>query len=108
LTILMLSLAGIPPLAGFFVKFNILSHVVTHSHVGFAFAAVAASAISAYYYIKVIKVMYFDEAKHTHKASSDVLFAIGALCTLIIVLYVFNPSFVNNLVEYFFLNYYYE
>lgn len=108
LTILMLSLAGIPPLAGFFVKFNILSHVVTHSHVGFAFAAVAASAISAYYYIKVIKVIYFDEAEHEHKTSSDVLFAMGALCTLIIVLYVFNPSFVNNLVEYFFLNYYYE
>ena len=108
LTILMLSLAGIPPLAGFFVKFNILSHVVSHSHVGFAFAAVIASAISAFYYIKVIKVMYFDEAESEHKTSSSSLFIIGAICTAIVVAYVFNPSFVNSLVESFFLNYYYE
>ena len=108
LTILMLSLAGIPPLAGFFVKFNILAHIVTHSHIGFAFVAVLASAISAFYYIKVIKVIYFDEAEHGHDVSSSSLFIIAVICSIPVLFYVINPSFISNLIEYFVLTYYYE
>ncbi len=63
LAVLMFSTAGIPPFAGFFSKLYILIAAISH---GFLFAAIAAvlfSVISAYYYLRVVKVMYFDEPK---------------------------------------------
>jgi NADH-quinone oxidoreductase subunit N len=62
LAILMFSAAGIPPFAGFFSKFYILTAAVAHGLLFYAIAAVIFSVISAYYYLRVVKVMYFDEA----------------------------------------------
>lgn len=63
LAVLMFSTAGIPPLAGFFSKFYILSAVIGRGLLFYAIAAIVFSAISAFYYLRVVKVMYFDDAK---------------------------------------------
>ena len=61
LTVLMLSTAGIPPLAGFFSKFYILKSAISSGLLLYAIIAVIFSAISAFYYLRIIKIMYFDE-----------------------------------------------
>ena len=57
----MFSLAGIPPLAGFYAKLSVLQAVVGAGYIAIAVVAVVMSLIGAYYYIRVVKVAYFDE-----------------------------------------------
>ncbi len=61
LAIFMFSLAGIPPLLGFFAKLQVFLAAVHAGLYVFAAVAAAASTIGAYYYLRIIKVMYFDE-----------------------------------------------
>jgi NADH-quinone oxidoreductase subunit N len=61
--VLMFSLAGIPPTAGFYAKFAVLSAAVDAGRIWLAVAAVVLSLIGAFYYLRVVKVMYFDEGK---------------------------------------------
>ena len=65
LLIVMLSLAGLPPTVGFYAKLAVLQALVAAGHVWLAVAAVLLSVIGAYYYLRVIKVMYFDAPQHT-------------------------------------------
>ena len=62
LAIFMFSLAGIPPLFGFWGKFAVFSAAINANLVLLALFGIAASVIGAFYYIKIIKIMYFDEA----------------------------------------------
>ncbi|MDX1453845.1 MAG: NADH-quinone oxidoreductase subunit NuoN [Gammaproteobacteria bacterium] len=57
----MFGMAGVPPFAGFFAKFEVIRAVLDVDLLWLAIAAVVFSVISAYYYLKVVKVMYFDE-----------------------------------------------
>jgi NADH-quinone oxidoreductase subunit N len=61
--IIMLSLAGLPPTAGFYAKLAVLSAAVSAGHVWLAVAAVLLSLIGAFYYLRIVKLMYFDEPK---------------------------------------------
>src|SRR5918999_2432174 len=61
--VLMFSLAGIPPTAGFYAKLAVLSAAVNAGQIWLAVAAVVFSLIGAYYYLRVVKLMYFDEPK---------------------------------------------
>ncbi|MGO3740793.1 NADH-quinone oxidoreductase subunit NuoN [Kerstersia sp.] len=61
LLLLMFSLAGIPPLVGFYAKLAVLQAVVQAGHLWLAVVAVLFSLIGAFYYIRVVKVVYFDE-----------------------------------------------
>ncbi|HMK89439.1 MAG TPA: NADH-quinone oxidoreductase subunit NuoN [Methylocystis sp.] len=61
LAMLMFSLTGIPPLGGFFAKYFVLLPAVEAGLAWLAVIGVLASAVSAYYYLRVIKIMYFDE-----------------------------------------------
>jgi NADH-quinone oxidoreductase subunit N len=61
LAMVMFSLAGIPPLLGFWGKFVVFMAVVKAGYVALAAVGIAASVIGAFYYLKVVKVMYFDE-----------------------------------------------
>jgi NADH-quinone oxidoreductase subunit N len=64
MTIFMFSLAGIPPLVGFYAKFAVLQALVTTgmtTYIVVAVVAVLLSLIGAYYYLRVVKVMWFDE-----------------------------------------------
>ncbi len=62
MTALMFSLAGIPPMMGFAAKFSVLQAVVTTGQVWLAIVAVLFSLIGAFYYLRVVKTMWFDEA----------------------------------------------
>jgi NADH-quinone oxidoreductase subunit N len=59
--LIMFSLAGVPPLAGFYAKFAVISAVVQAGQVWLAVVAVVFSLIGAFYYLRVVKLMYFDE-----------------------------------------------
>ena len=59
--LLMFSLAGIPPLVGFYAKLAVLQALISAGHVTLAVVAVMFSLIGAFYYLRVVKVVYFDE-----------------------------------------------
>jgi NADH-quinone oxidoreductase subunit N len=57
----MLSLAGIPPLAGFYAKLSVLEALVASGRIWLAVVAIILSVVGAFYYLRVVKLMYFDE-----------------------------------------------
>jgi len=59
--LIMFSLAGIPPTAGFYAKLAVFQAAVAADHVWLAIAAVLFSLVGAFYYLRVVKLMYFDE-----------------------------------------------
>ena len=64
MTVFMFSLAGVPPMVGFYAKFAIIQALVStgdSTYLTLAIAAVLLSLIGAFYYLRVVKVMYFDE-----------------------------------------------
>jgi NADH-quinone oxidoreductase subunit N len=64
----MFSLAGVPPMVGFFAKLAVIQALVTTNvplYIGLAVVAVLFSLIGAFYYLRVVKVMWFDEPVHT-------------------------------------------
>ncbi|WP_421577135.1 NADH-quinone oxidoreductase subunit NuoN, partial [Shinella sp. M31] len=61
LTILMFSLAGIPPMAGFFAKYFVFMAAIEAQLYALAIIGVLSSVVGAYYYLRVVKVMWFDE-----------------------------------------------
>jgi NADH-quinone oxidoreductase subunit N len=69
--VMLFSLAGIPPLLGFWGKFVVFEAAVNADLVALAAIGIAASVISAFYYIKVVKVMYFDDPAGTVTGRSD-------------------------------------
>lgn len=71
LAAMMFSLAGIPPLFGFWGKFVVFQAAVQADLVALAAIGIAASVIGAFYYIKIVKVMYFDEPVDVVKGGSD-------------------------------------
>jgi NADH-quinone oxidoreductase subunit N len=90
MTIFMFSLAGLPPTAGFYAKLAVLQALVSTNvsfYVGLAVGAVVMSLIGAYYYLRVIKVMFFDEPTDTAAlgAPADVRFVmtINGLAVLV-------------------------
>jgi len=74
MTIFMLSLAGLPPTVGFYAKLSVLQSLVSTNVVGYlwlAIGAVVLSLVGAFYYLRVIKVMYFDEPVDTNPIVSS-------------------------------------
>jgi NADH-quinone oxidoreductase subunit N len=95
LAALMFSMAGIPPLAGIWGKFYIFVAAVNAGQIGLAVAGVLASCVGAYYYLRIVKIMYFDEAGATLDKPSAVtatLFGLSSLAML--VLFILPAPFV--------------
>ncbi len=63
LAMLMFSLAGVPPLGGFFAKFYVFRAAIEAQLIWLAVIGVLASVVSAFYYLRIVKVLYFDEAQ---------------------------------------------
>jgi NADH-quinone oxidoreductase subunit N len=63
MTILMFSLAGIPPLAGFWAKWYVFLAAIQANLLALSVIGVLASVVGAYYYLRIIKIMWFDEAR---------------------------------------------
>jgi NADH-quinone oxidoreductase subunit N len=76
---LMFSMAGVPPFVGFFGKLNVISAVLASGYPGLAVLMVLASVVGAYYYLKVIWYMYFEQAedKAVLQASTDTRFVLS-------------------------------
>jgi NADH-quinone oxidoreductase subunit N len=87
---LLFSLAGIPPLAGFFAKLYVFNAAVQAQLYWLAIVGVVLSVISAYYYLRVVKVMYFDEKGETFEPiapSVKITLGLTAAFTLLFFLY---------------------
>ena len=87
--VLMFSLAGVPPFAGFWAKWFVLKEVVAAGYAWLAAVAVFFSLIGVYYYLRVVKLMYFDEADSAAEAidsSEDVrlVFSVNGISILVI------------------------
>jgi NADH-quinone oxidoreductase subunit N len=91
IAIFMFSLAGIPPLAGFFGKLYVFMAAVDADLVPVAIIGVLASVVGAYYYLRVVKVMYFDEIMEPLDRSSGREFSI-----IVGVAAIFNLAFCLN------------
>lgn len=78
--ILMFSMAGVPPTLGFFAKFSVLQAVVGSGLTWLAIVAVVFSIIGAFYYLRIIKLMYFDKAEDTQpiETSTDMKVVLSA------------------------------
>jgi len=93
LTILMFSMAGIPPLAGFIGKLYIFLPAITAGLYTLAIIGVLASVISAVYYLRIVKIMYFDEAVEAlDRPSEKSIGWVLALSSLFVVALTFYPT----------------
>jgi NADH-quinone oxidoreductase subunit N len=91
--VLLFSLAGIPPLAGFFAKFYIFKSVIQSEMYILAVIGLLASVISAFYYLRVIKIMYFDREEEKFDEISGFGMKLSlTLSSILILLYFINPS----------------
>ncbi|MEK9844210.1 MULTISPECIES: NADH-quinone oxidoreductase subunit NuoN [Thalassospira] len=90
--ILMFSMAGIPPLAGFFGKFYVFKAAVDAGLVTLAVIGLVTSVVSAYYYLRIIKVMYFDEPVEGFDRNGTEMNVIMAVATIVILAFVFFPN----------------
>lgn len=93
MSIMMFSMAGIPPLAGFFGKLFIFQSAVSAGLYGLAVVGVLTSVIGAYYYLRIIKVMYFEEANvGIDKAEDKGLNLILLASSLVVVFFIVAPA----------------
>ena len=93
LLIILFSLAGIPPLAGFFAKFYVFKSVLEQSMFFLAIVGLLSTVIAAFYYLRLIKIMYFDDEKEKYDEDHSLWlrFSLGA-STLLILIYFIFPS----------------
>ena len=73
LLLLMFSLAGVPPTVGFYAKLVVLSAAVNAGQIWLAVVAVAFSLVGAFYYLRIVKLMYFDEPKDATPAAGQAM-----------------------------------
>ena len=95
LAMMMFSLAGIPPLAGFFSKFYVFSAAIQTAQtalVVLAVIGVVTSVVGAYYYIRLVKIMYFDEPKPAFESMPEGAKAVLVVCSIVVCLFWILPS----------------
>jgi NADH-quinone oxidoreductase subunit N len=92
LAMLLFSMAGVPPLAGFFAKFYVFLAAIKAGLYVLAVLGVLASVVGAYYYLAIIKIMYFDEAVEGFYAMPIELRIVLAVCGLFNILFFLYPG----------------
>ena len=93
LLVILFSLAGIPPLAGFFAKFYIFKSVIEQSMYFLAIVGLLSTVVAAFYYLRIIKIMYFDEVKDSYDTDHSLWLKFSLIIsTLIILVYFIFPS----------------
>ena len=100
IAIIMLSMAGIPPFIGFFGKFYVFIAALQKDLYILSVLGVIASVISAYYYLRIIKIMYFDESIQDKNLSFKISIQskiILSICLFIIICFIFYPSLLINI-----------
>ncbi|QRI64754.1 NADH-quinone oxidoreductase subunit NuoN [Shinella sp. PSBB067] len=99
MTVLMFSLAGIPPLAGFFAKYFVFMAAIEAQLYALAIIGVLSSVVGAYYYLRVIKVMWFDEPTGEFARTSGELKLVFGLSGLFMLGYVLIGGPIGNAAE---------
>ena len=90
LLIILFSLAGIPPLAGFFAKFYVFMAVIEQKMYFLAIVGLLSTVIAAFYYLRIIKIIYFDPEKEEYETSHNFGLKITlAISTIFILAYFF-------------------
>ena len=93
LLIVLFSLAGIPPLAGFFAKFYIFLAIIKNEMYFLAIIGLLSTVIAAFYYLRLIKTIYFDEEKEQYEFDHKLGLKISlTLSTLFLLVYFIYPS----------------
>src|SRR5262249_56862624 len=93
LAIMMFSLAGIPALAGFFAKWYVCNSAIQAGLYSLAVIGVLSAVVAAYYYLRIVKVMYFDEPAPAFDKGAIAPRAVLALTGLFVVFLFAYPSF---------------
>jgi NADH-quinone oxidoreductase subunit N len=89
---MLFSLAGIPPLAGFFAKFYVFAAAIRAGLVTLAVIGVVTSVIGAYYYVRVVKIMYFDEPQAAFEPMSAGVQVVLAVSTFVVLVFWLIPA----------------
>jgi len=100
LLIILFSLAGVPPLGGFFAKFYVFVAVLEKEMYALAIIGLLTTVMSAFYYLKIIKTIYFDDSLITFESPKNMTAQISVFvsCTILITFFLY-PSVLNNLVN---------
>jgi NADH-quinone oxidoreductase subunit N len=95
---ILFSLAGIPPLAGFFAKFYVFEAAIRAGMLWLAVIGVVLSVVSAYYYLRIIKIMYFDKpAAGLSPMAPSIAMVLGA--SSVFVLFFISPGSLKSLAD---------
>ena len=98
--IILFSLAGIPPLAGFFAKFYIFMAVIEVKMYALAIIGLVTTVVSSFYYLRIVKVVYFDRPKKPFDESYDWgLKSTLILSSILILIYFIYPSILTSVVS---------
>jgi NADH-quinone oxidoreductase subunit N len=102
--IILFSLAGIPPLGGFFAKFYVFTSVVEQKMYALAIIGLLTTVISAFYYLKIIKTIYFDDSVISYDATKNKFAQISIFvsCSILLTFFLY-PSVLNSVVDTLFL-----
>jgi NADH-quinone oxidoreductase subunit N len=92
LAMLLFSMAGVPPLAGFFAKFYVFLAAIKAGLYVLAVIGVLASVVGAYYYLAIVKIMYFDEPAEGFVPMPDEIKVVLAVCGLFNILFFLYPG----------------
>jgi NADH-quinone oxidoreductase subunit N len=92
LAVLLFSLAGIPPLAGFFAKFYVFLAAIKAGLFALAVIGVLASVVGAYYYLAIVKIMYFDEPAEAFEPMPASLLVMLGACGLFNLFFFVHPG----------------
>ena len=91
--IILFSLAGIPPLAGFFAKFYVFKAVIEQSMYFLAIVGLLSTVVVAFYYLRIIKIIYFDKEKEKYDQDHSLWLKFSlTFSTILILLYFIFPS----------------
>lgn len=100
LLLLLFSLAGIPPLAGFFAKFYVFMAVIKVKMYTLAIIGLITTVISAFYYLRIIKTIYFDAPEEIFESNQNLGLKISLfLSTIIVLVYFIYPSLLIDVVS---------
>jgi NADH-quinone oxidoreductase subunit N len=92
LGVMMFSLAGVPPLAGFFAKWYVFSAAIHAQLYSLAVIGVLASVVGCYYYLRIVKLMYFDEPAVAFERVGPAVNVVFALASLLVLVFWVYPA----------------
>ncbi len=97
LTVLMLSMAGIPPMAGFFGKYYVFLDAIRNHHLALVLVAVVTSVISVYFYFKVILAMWTKDSDEATFSADMPYTIVSLICLAVTILLGLSPSLISSL-----------